>query len=289
LKEFLAKYPKSFKIIYKTIKDFKPDIVITDFEGTVAYIAKTLGYKVICVCNNHSMTKLEFDVPKKYLPDFRETKFIVKGIFPKVDYHLITTFFYPKIRRKDTLLVPSILREPILTAKPIDLEHILVYQTSKSNTRMIRELKRFKDDSFIIYGFGISKTEDNLKFKEFSESGFISDLASCKAAITNGGFSMISEAIYLKKPVFSIPIRNHFEQICNALHLEREGYGKFAEEFSYNSFNEFINNLYFYKEKLLNYSQDGNKVSLSTIDDEITRIIHKKGDMPDLPLVLMSC
>ncbi len=36
---------------------------------------------------------------------------------------------------------------------------------------------------------------------------------------------MMSEAVFLHKPVLSIPVRNHFEQICNALNLDKEGYG----------------------------------------------------------------
>lgn len=34
--------------------------------------------------------------------------------------------------------------------------------------------------------------------KPFSEKGFIQDLSSTKVVITNGGFSFISEAVYLK-------------------------------------------------------------------------------------------
>ena len=50
-------------------------------------------------------------------------------------------------------------------------------------------------------------------------------LKQTKAIITNGGFTVISEALYLKKPIFSIPIKNQFEQALNAKFVEKLGAG----------------------------------------------------------------
>ena len=47
--------------------------------------------------------------------------------------------------------------------------------------------------------------------------------------VTGGGFSLLSEAVYLGKPVLSIPLRGQFEQLMNARYLERDGYGICAE------------------------------------------------------------
>ena len=43
--------------------------------------------------------------------------------------------------------------------------------------------------------------------------------------VTGGGFSLLSEAVYLGKPMLSVPLHGQFEQLMNARYLEREGYG----------------------------------------------------------------
>ncbi len=57
------------------------------------------------------------------------------------------------------------------------------------------------NEKFIIYGFYKNKNLGNVILKDFSEKEFYGDLSACKAVITNGGFTLISEALYLKKPV----------------------------------------------------------------------------------------
>jgi uncharacterized protein (TIGR00661 family) len=46
--------------------------------------------------------------------------------------------------------------------------------------------------------------------------------------ITNGGHNVVSEALYLGKPVFSFPIANAYEQFLNAHFLARLGYGDYS-------------------------------------------------------------
>lgn len=52
------------------------------------------------------------------------------------------------------------------------------------------------------------KNDGNLQFKNFNEDEFYRDLASCRAVITNGGFSLMTEALYLQKPILSVPVKN---------------------------------------------------------------------------------
>ena len=43
--------------------------------------------------------------------------------------------------------------------------------------------------------------------------------------VDGGGFSLMSEAVHLNKPLLSIPLEKQFEQVLNALYLEHLGYG----------------------------------------------------------------
>jgi uncharacterized protein (TIGR00661 family) len=72
-------------------------------------------------------------------------------------------------------------------------------------------------------------TAGALHFKPFSEAGFITDLATCRAVIAGGGFTLMGEAVFLGKPMLAIPLDSQFEQLLNARYLEREGFGMWAE------------------------------------------------------------
>ena len=59
-------------------------------------------------------------------------------------------------------------------------------------------------------------------------SGFIEDLRTARGVIAGGGFTLMGEAVYLRKPMLAVPVAEQFEQILNARYLERLGYGDYA-------------------------------------------------------------
>ena len=142
--------------------------------------------------------------------------------------------------RTNLFTINSILRDEILNAKPKNSEYVFVYQSTKSYDKLIDLLKRI-NYKFIIYGFDKNQTVGNLIFKKFDDGkDFMKDLINCKAVITNGGFTLISEAIYLKKPVLVVPIKKHFEQILNALYIQKNKLGEFYSDLNENHVVEFI-------------------------------------------------
>ncbi len=116
----------------------------------------------------------------------------------------------------------------------------------------------------------MEKIDKNLIYRKFNEDRFFNDLGSCKAVLANGGFTLISESIYLKKPVLSIPVKGQFEQILNAIYLERLGYGEFHEELEIDICSStFYLNSISYNQSLRSYNQDGNKAILKELDNLI--------------------
>ena len=72
--------------------------------------------------------------------------------------------------------------------------------------------------------------EGNLRYRPFSEDGFIDDLRTARGVIASGGFTLMGEAVYLHKPMLAVPVGGQFEQMLNARYLEAEGYGLCADE-----------------------------------------------------------
>jgi uncharacterized protein (TIGR00661 family) len=267
-KNLLFNYKK-----YSALKDsFTPDLVISDYESFTFLFAKSNNIPLLSIDNIQILSRCELDIkiPSEEKSNFQIAKTITQAKVPGAFDYFITTFFYPSIKKTPTTLVPPIIRKNIQEAKPSRGEHILVYQTSTSQNNLINILQELKNEKFYVYGFNKSEDHGNVLLKPFSEEGFIADLASAKAVIANGGFSLISECVYLHKPVCSIPIQNQFEQFANASYIEKLGYGRHFNEFHPDSLKAFLYDLSRFEKNLSAYKQDGNKELFEKLDQVIT-------------------
>ncbi|NJK88659.1 MAG: teichoic acid biosynthesis protein [Myxococcales bacterium] len=228
----LSGLPRNFRRYLETAFDFHPDIVISDFESWTYWFARGQNVPVISVDNMQIISRCELDsgITGADRRSFLLAKAIVRGKLPKCNAYLITTFFYPPLKLTRTSLHPPILRESVLRRRDSisNGEHILVYQTGTSHDELVHELAASRVPCRV-YGLRRDLKEDllqdNLLYRPFSEERFLDDLASARAVILGGGFTLMGEALYLKKPMLSVPVRGQFEQILNARYLERLGYG----------------------------------------------------------------
>ena len=279
--DYLRKLPKNsaknFKELLRIMVKFDPDMVITDFEPFSNLLSIIFRIPVIAIDNILILRKGVIEIPKGELVSYITAKVITYSFNSiKAHKYIITTFFYPERKKpENTVLVPPSLRKEILDAKTRKGKHILVYQTSITNQKLLESLKKI-DEEFIIYGFNKEKQVKNLKFREFSEKNFIKDLSSCKAVIVNGGFTVLSEAIYLQKPIFSVPVKKQFEQTLNAIYLEKLGYGEHHIDATTAKIKKFIQKLPDYENNLKEYKQDGNKKLFREVDNTVEEMLTKK-------------
>lgn len=249
----------SYEILYKKAKELKPNVIITDFEIYGSIVSNLLKIPLISLDNIHMITQTKIDYPPKHNSTMLKAKAIIKGYVIKPKVHILTSFFYPKIKpKKRAVLYPPVLREAILKLKPTQENHIVVYQTSAKNQKLVQQLKNL-DEKFIVYGFNQEKVDENLEFRKFSEIQLYNDLSTAKAVIANGGFTFISESLYLKKPTFSIPASGNFEQVLNGFYVEKLGFGQYNEGIHVPKIKNFLNKLDVYQEKLNKIKKTDNK------------------------------
>ena len=122
-----------------------------------------------------------------------------------------------------------------------------------------------------VYGFRRDLKEDlregNLRFRPFSEQTFVEDMRTSRAVIANGGFTTLSESVYLHKPILSSPVRRQFEQVLNGRALEVMGYGMSADdELTPEKLGAFLERVPEYAKNLAGYHQDGNTEILGALD-----------------------
>ena len=271
-----AGIPQNIAAYFGLIKEFRPKLVVSDFESWSYFFGKAHNLPVISIDNMQVINRCTHapEILAGEEASFQLSKAFVKGKLPFCDHYLITSFFEPPIRKPDTEFVPPILRPEILEAKRSSGAHLLVYQTAEGNAALADALAKTGLECRI-YGMRRDLREDaiegNLRYRPFSEATFIADLASARAVIAGGGFTTMSEAVYLHKPMLSVPLRGQFEQILNGRYLEKVGYGRVATQLDTKTVADFVAALPGCEERLSHYQQDGNRVVLGRLDELIDR------------------
>ncbi|MBQ1781484.1 MAG: glycosyltransferase [Methanobrevibacter sp.] len=259
----IKRNPTNMKIgyenLYKKAREIRPDVIVTDFEIYATMVSKLLQIPLISLDNIHMITQTKIHYPEHKRIEMIKAKGVIKTYVVKPKFHILTSFFYPKIRaKKNAIIYPPVIREDILKLEPTNGDHVIVYQTSRESVKLVRKLKALKDEKFIVYGFNKDEVDGNLTYKKFNEDVFYDDLASAKAVISNGGFTFISEAISLKKPIYSVPALGNFEQTLNGYYVERLGYGEYHEVMNAQRVKNFLERLPKYKKRLSTVKKTNN-------------------------------
>jgi uncharacterized protein (TIGR00661 family) len=275
IKNFFRSLPektaKNVVSFFESVTSYSPDVILSDFESFSYTVGKFHDTPIISIDNMQIIDRCNIEIPTKYLEDFLIAKTLVKNKLSGCYHYLISTFFFPEIQKENTSLYPPIVRDEILKIRPTDDGHFLVYQTSTSNKSLIKILKDI-DYPFIVYGYKKAERVGNIEFKKFSKRGFIDDLSGARGVIANSGFSLIGEALYLKKPYFAIPVKNQFEQVLNGIYLTKLGFGTSYNRFGKKKILDFINELDKYNENLSKFKHDGNKKILKKVDKLLAEI-----------------
>ncbi len=267
----IAGLPQNVRGYFDVMRKFEPDVVISDFESWSWLFAKAHKVPLICIDNIQLINRClhEADIIAGEHADFRLAKSIVKSKCPRADHYLITTFVYPPIRKRNTTLVPPILRDSVLNAEVREGEHLLVYQTSETFSHLPEMLKKL-DCPVYIYGLrrGLEQDvqEGNLLYRPFDEVQFVEDLASCRGVVGSAGFTLIGEALHLQKPYLATPVGNQFEQLMNGRYLESLGYGLCEPELEEEGLLHFMKNIPRYREALQSYPRQDNSRLFTQLD-----------------------
>jgi uncharacterized protein (TIGR00661 family) len=211
--------------IFKLIKDINYDcsgydLVISDFEPISAYSAKRYKVKSIGISNQVSITK----------SNFFESLFI--KYFSPCDYYIPLDY---------TMGYQPIISDKLLTDKVSDRGFYLVYLAAYSLQHIKNELEN-SNKKFKVYSSDVIKdyVYNNIEFKKSNKDSFQSDLLRCSGVITASGFSTTSETLVLGKRLWSIPIKGQFEQIDNAIKLNK--LGVYTDDLTSKNLENWLNN-----------------------------------------------
>lgn len=269
--------PGNIRQFFEVESEFDPDVVISDFETWSWFFGKLFRRPIICIDNIQIINRCWHDesIVAGDWDEFNLTKQIVKARAPRANWYLVTTFFYPEVKKKRTELVPPILRQSILDATPTDDGHILVYQTAEAFADLPKVLQKLDRPSYV---YGLRRdidepvTDGNITYKPFSNEGFVADLASAHAVCASAGFTLCGEAVHLGKPYLATPVRGQFEQSLNARYIHELGYGTYDQRLDRSTFDNFLERHGEYAENLQGYDRQDNGTLFGRVDELLDQV-----------------
>ncbi len=188
------------------------DLVLSDFEPVTAWAAKLKGKTSLGI--SHQCAFLQ-DVPK--VNGYYAAKLLMKIFAPtKINIGLHWYHF------NQSILPPLI--EPH-HSKPVIPKKIVVYMGFEELDDIINFLLPYPQYNFMIYAkVNELRTLGHITVKPLSTE-FHRDLEDACGVISNAGFELASECLYLGKKLLVKPLLGQYEQLSNALALEELGKG----------------------------------------------------------------
>ncbi len=266
-KDILGRNRKT-RTVMGVIKEFKPDVAVTDFEPFLQGISRRLGIPCLSLDHQHIARFCSIDVPLAQRVNLLLFQLAVWIQFRKITKHMVISFFHPELHstKKHVKVFPPLLRQQVMERTATEGEHVLAYH-GYSTTAEFHRFLRSLPHPVRSYGMNEDRTVGNVRYKKKSTEHFLDDLASCRYVVSTAGHTLLSEALYYGKPVMAFPIRNACEQFINGCYLEKNNYGLMNDAFnpSRSVLERFEQNMADYKRNIEKVSFCGNEEILAVL------------------------
>jgi uncharacterized protein (TIGR00661 family) len=272
----------SHVVEFLTAQSFAPDLVISDFDPWTARYATLLAVPLVAVDNFHFLSRCTHEPSIVASDRFVSALLgaVVQEMIPRASHYFVTTFVYAPPSKPNTSLHLPILRDEIVQAKSaVQGDHVVVYFNNKADhVTLIRGLEQVGVPCRV-YGLRVKEEmhSSNVTVCPFSDEGFIRDLATSRAVVGGAGFTLMTEAIHLGKPMLAIPFDGQAEQILNANYLARLGWGERCAQLTPDALRGFLDRSPAYAERLRTFVHDGNAELFRSIDARIAALSYRQG------------
>ena len=212
-------YNSNFRKFLKEINQLPVenyDLVISDFEPVSAW-ACYLKNKP-CIGLSHQAAVMAEEAP---LPDSSDMfgKLVLKQYAPvTVQYGFHFKSF------GDNIYTP-VIRQQVRDLKVTNNGHYTVYLPAYDDERIIKQLSNFKEVQWDVFSKHNKKIlkHRNLVIQPINNEKFINSMASSAGILCGAGFETPAEALFMKKKLLVIPMKNQYEQQLNAAALKSMG------------------------------------------------------------------
>lgn len=192
------------------------DLVINDFEPISAWACQIR--EKFCVGLSHQSAALDPLSPKPTESDMMG-KFIMKNYAP-TDHN----YGFHFKRYSDRIYTP-VIRQQVRELEVSEGTHYTVYLPAYDDAHLLKRLMHFSDVEWQVFSKHNKTPFDvkNVRVQPISNESFIASMASSAGVLCGAGFETPAEALFLKKKLLVVPMKNQYEQHLNAAALEEMG------------------------------------------------------------------
>ena len=192
------------------------DLVISDYEPITAWASKTNETPSIALSHQASFLSEKSPRPEKKSVLAEQ---VLKNFAPcdiPIGFHF---------KRYDSFILPPVIRSEVKELQPEEKDHITVYLPAFDPKQLTDMLGQIRETEWQLFSPACDEPYQtgNVRVSPVGNRPFLESLRNSRGVITSAGFETCAEAMYLKKRLFVIPIRNQYEQLCNAASLKEMG------------------------------------------------------------------
>ncbi len=273
-----------FETVRNIVREFGPDVIISDAEAWTHRVAAEL--KIPRISFDH-IGLLAYCRPEVEWWDRAAAWFnaaCYRWLMGQPDRVIVSSFYPVQPRRLDVKVVGTLLRKAVHELSPRRGDHLLAYFNQGKDQLLPAVLDALAGAGrpVRIYGSDRQGEQGSLTFLPLSNLPFLEDLASCRAVISTAGNQLIGEAIYLGKPVCVMP-EACVEQRLNAAAVDRLGIGMrlSARQFSAERLRAFLARLDTFEANMAKNVRDGVDESIEAIEQYLTELGPVAGQASD--------
>ncbi len=208
--------------IFRLINDIRKipvyhyDVVINDFEPVTAWACKLR--KKPCIGLSHQNAVLHPHAPRPAKKD-------VLGELILKHYAPASVLYGFHFKQLDEQNFTPVIRSSIRKAKVTYKGHYTVYLPAFSDLEIEKILGQHKSVRWEVFSKHCAKsyTKGSIQFNPVSLDGFNRSFVSCSGIVCTAGFETPAEALFMGKKLCVIPMKNQYEQACNAAMLAEMG------------------------------------------------------------------
>lgn len=197
------------------------DLVINDFEPISAWACKLKH--VPCIALSHQSALLDKNTPMPEETDLPGA--LVLHYYAPAHLHIGFHF-----QSYSPAIFTPVIRDEVRQLNPSNKGHHTVYLPAYDDEKVARILEKTGCHQWEIFSKqGRSNHwNNNIRFIPVNARAFAQSMASSKGVLCGAGFETPSEALFLGKKVLVIPMKQQYEQQCNAAALEQLGASKIS-------------------------------------------------------------
>ncbi len=282
-------YWRGVRTLKAVVEETRPDVIINFFEPLTGLYAFLHRKRPPVVAIAHQFMTGHPDYIR--VPDMRLQQWVMKcfvALVGSASTRLALSFYEAKdLPDKKTTVCPPILRRQIfeLHSNP-DGKFVLAYLLNHGYAEQIIQWHRSNPET-VLHCFydkpdapAEFRYDETLTFHRLDGEKFLRMMADCKYVACTAGFESVSEAAYLGKPLFLMPVENHVEQKINALDATAIGLGIHDTSFKLDRLRELPDRLE--NTRFRDWLHRADKILIRTLEDTVRQCGGAKKATPPL-------